>query len=153
MSTKKRSPRKKATPRPRDKWSFAKSRPLRPDWLPPVEMIPADRLGEFPSVWLIAGRDAEQQGLGVAWEFDVKLLWRDLTTRFVVSTTLCIGASRAASQTVAIEMLRKRAHVLGYAKVDIYEIRPPLTAEKRRFIQEVNYAIRRPDYRLGKVAI
>ena len=139
--------RKQRTPNPRP--------PIeRPGVLPPAVIVPADLACRFPSVWRIGGNDGAKVGRGEAWVFDVLLKYRGPQHNFDLATTWCIECpGHANNQDQAIKLLRERARDLGYCKIEIFDIRPPMTPEKRAYIQHVNQAIKRPGYRLGKVAI
>jgi hypothetical protein len=137
--------RKRRTPNPRPPIEW-------PEALPRAVIVPADQLYRFPNVWMVGGKDAAQVGQGVAWEFDVILQYRSQGHNMDVATTWCIVCpGHENSQVPAINLLRERARDWDYCKVEIFDIRPPITREKRAFIKEFNKAPK-PGVRLGMVA-
>jgi len=105
--------------------------------------VPADKRWRWPKVWLVAGDDAVKVGQGDAWEFDVILHYRSPENNFDAARTWCITPpSHKNYQGPAILMLREKAWCSGYCKIEIFEIRPPVSPEKRDYLRGANQAVR-----------
>lgn len=113
--------------------------------LPRAVIVPEDQRGSFPKVWLVGSRDIILLDQPDAWQFDVMLEYRSCQHDcFDMPTTWGIVCpSYQNAQAPAIKLLRERAWCEGYRTVRVFDIRPPVTAEKREYLHGANRELKK----------